>query len=412
VNHHAPFHHGPHSQRHLAGASGGAGKARPAFVVWACGALKPRDFLALTGGGAVVLFALAWIWIVTMPMAFLDPEYPSWRAKQIMLADCDLGATLILGDSRAATGMMPAGWRGRATNLAVGGGEPIEALAALDRALRCPILPKRVILSLDAVHFTEPDLFWERTARFGFVDAGEIATLREVSHALNDVSVYELRHTDGLPSWLRDAMVRVRFPSLYFTSLVKGGVLLRWPRNRANLAASLASRGQYFFGTAAGSDTVAAEGHLLEFKPLPVLEWYFNRVLEQLDAQGIPAVFIAVPMNDATAREIAPAARDGFRSWLAGYEARYPRFHVAGDVMPHWPNALFGDGFAHLNREGATRFSIGLERCMDEAVLRSRCVQRLQAAPPNTQNDAQYGWFNDTAPDASFSVRPSSKRGS
>jgi hypothetical protein len=374
--------------------------------------MSPHRFLALMVGSAVVLFGATWLWIATMPMAYLDPEYPAWRAKQILLARCDLGEILILGDSRAATAMLPANWRTRATNLAVGGGEPIEALAALDRALRCPVPPRLVILSLDAVHFTQPDLFWERTARFGFVDADEIATLRKVSQQLGDMSIYEVRHTDGLPSWLRDVMYQVRFPSLYFTSLTKGGVLLRWPRNRAMLVATLAARGQYFFGTAAGSDIVAADGHLQEFRPLPVLEWYFNRILQQLVAHGIPAVFIAVPMNDATARAAAPCVSSTFRAWLAGYEARYPGFRVVGDVMPHWPDAWFGDGFAHLNPEGAARFSTGLEQCLDAPVLRAECVQRLQAAPPNTQNDAQYGWFNATAPEASFNVRPSSKRGS
>jgi hypothetical protein len=397
-----------------ADAPGLSNLARPnsARPIWLHHPMPPRDFLVMVGGGAIVLFGLTWLWIAIMPMAFLDPEYPSWRAKQMLLASCNLGDILILGDSRAATAMMPASWRVRATNLAVGGGEPIEALAALDRALRCPAPPRRVILSFDAVHFARPDLFWERTARFGFVDADEIATLRDVSHRLGDLSIYELRHTDGLPSWLRDAMYRVRFPSLYFTSLAKGGVLLRWPRNRATLVATLAARGQYFFGTAAGSDIVAADGHLPEFRPLPVLEWYFNCILQQLAAHGIPAVFIAVPMNDTTAFAAAPGVSSTFRAWLAEYEARYPGFRVVGDVMPHWPDALFGDAFAHLNPEGAVRFSSGLEQCLDAPVLRAECVQRLQAAPPSTQNDAQYGWFNGTAPDASCNVRPSSKRGS
>jgi hypothetical protein len=372
--------------------------------------MSPGGFLAMTGTSAVVLFGLVWLWVVTMPLAFLDPEYPSWRAKQMLLANCDLGDILILGDSRAASGMMPARWPVLATNLAVGGGEPIEALAALDRAIRCPAPPRRIILSLDAVHFTQTDLFWERTARFGFVDSREIATLRDVSHKLGDLSIYELRHTDGSPSWLRDAMYQIRFPSLYFSSLMKGGWFLRWPRNEANLAANLASRGHYFFGTASGSSTIAAEGHMREFRPLPVLEWYFNRILEQLEARHIPAVFIAVPMNESTARQVPPEVAVAFRAWLAGYEARYPGFRVAGDVMPHWPDANFGDGFAHLNPEGAQHFSVGLGRCLEEKALTASCIQRLQAAPPNTQNDAQYGWFNDTAPDASTNVRPSSKR--
>lgn len=376
------------------------------------GNLSPAGFLALTGTSFVVLFGLIWLWILIMPLAFLDPEYPSWHAKRLLLAACDLGDILILGDSRAATGMMPVQWRVRSTNLAVGGGEAIEALAAFDRAMKCPTPPKRIILSMDVIHFTHPDLFWERTARFGFLDGDEIATLRRVSHALNDVSVYELRHTGGLPSWLRDTMYRIRFPSLYVGSLLKGGLVLRWPRNLKNLEASLASRGHYFFGTANGSSTVAADGRLRRFHPLPVLTWYFNRLLEQAGERGISIDFVAVPMNEATARQVDPEVHHAFRTWLAGYEARYPGFNVAGEAMPWWPDRFFGDGFAHLNPDGATRFSVALGQCLEEPELSSGCVQRLQAAPPNTQNDAQYGWFNGTGPDASTSVRPSSKRGS
>jgi hypothetical protein len=184
-------------------------------------------------------------------------------------------------------------------------------------------------------------------------------------------------------------MVQVRFPSLYFTSLVKGGLVLRWRRNQENLTAALASRGHYFFGTAAGSSIVAAEGHMREFRPLPVLEWYFDQVLRKLEAHAIPAMFIAVPMNDATAHQLSPGLRDGFRAWLATYEARYPRFRVEGDVMPHWPDALFGDGFAHLNPGGAARFSSELEHCLEAQPARAACIQRLQAAPPRTQNEAQ-----------------------
>jgi len=377
-----------HRTRYPVGAVKAPADTGPAGIAWSRRSLTPGVFLVLAAGGFVVLFGLAWLWVLAMPMAFLDPEYPAWRAKEIMLAECDLGNTVILGDSRAAAAMMPALWRVPATNFAVGGGEPIEASAALTRALRCPDPPERVILSLDAAHFAEPDLFWERTAHFGFLDGAEIATLRRVSHDIGDQSVYELRHTDGLPSWLRDQMVRARFPSLYFSSLMKGGLFLRWRRNRQTLDATLAAHGQYFFGTASGSNIVAAEGHMHAFRPLPVLEWYFNRILQQLDARGIPAVFIAVPMNDATYRQIPPVVRTGFRAWLAGYEARFPRFRVAGEVMPHWPDAYFGDGFAHLNPEGAARFSGALGRCL-EVELTAPCVQRLQDAPPNTQKDAQ-----------------------
>jgi hypothetical protein len=72
-----------------------------------------------------------------MPLAFLDPEYPAWLAKEQMLARCDLGQVLVVGDSRAAVDIEPTLLPVRATNLAVGGGESIEAYSVVRRALAC-----------------------------------------------------------------------------------------------------------------------------------------------------------------------------------------------------------------------------------------------------------------------------------
>ncbi|HYZ21562.1 MAG TPA: hypothetical protein VE690_05330, partial [Rhodopila sp.] len=157
--------------------------------------------------------------------------------------------------------------------------------------------------------------------------------------------------------------------------------------------------GQYYFGMQSGSDTVAAEGHLAAFQPLPILDDGFNRLLSLLDSLGIDTVFLAMPVNDATWNAEPQAVRERFRAYLASYERRYTRFHVITDTPAHWPNRYFGDQFCHLNPEGAERFSTLL-------------AQRLQAAPPSTQKDAQNGWFSATDAEASRSVAPISKRGS
>ena len=83
-------------------------------------------------------------------------------------------------------------------------------------------------------------------------------------------------------------------------------------------------------------------------------------------------------MNEATSRVVRPEIREQFAAYLAGYAARYPNFSIVGEVMPHWPDRLFGDGFSHLNPDGAAA----------SARLRP-LAQRLQAAPPSTQNEAQ-----------------------
>jgi hypothetical protein len=381
--------------------------------------MRSGRYLLVLGATAVLSLAAVWLFVAAAPLAFLDPEYPYWQAKLDLLHRCDLGTVLVVGDSRAAVDIIPARLGIAASNLAVGGGEAIEAYAAVRRALACPEPPRRVIVSIDAGHFVRPDLFWDRTVRYGFLDPTDLRELGAVSEKLGDVSLLDQKRGDGLPRGLRATLYAWRFPGLYFGSLLRGGVVARWWGNSAALAAGIAARGQYFFGTAAGSDAVAIEGHLDEFTPLPVLDAYFDRALALLAARRIPVDFIAMPLNQETALAVRPALRVGFAAYLAGYAARYANFHILGPLLPAWDDAWFGDEFAHLNPAGAALFSARLGDCLRARLDNGEsddCAAldqpRLQAAPPSTQNDAQWGWFNGTGRDASASVAPSSKRGS
>jgi len=170
----------------------------------------PVRYLLVLGGTFAAGLAVAWLWVAAMPLAFLDPEYPYWRAKQELLARCDLGRVLVLGDSRAAVDIIPSRLPVPATNLAVGGGEAIEAHAVLTRALACPGHPSRVVLSFDPWHFVHPDLFWERTVRFGFLGLSELQALRRTGERLGDASFSAPHAPDGLPGPVRDLLYAAR----------------------------------------------------------------------------------------------------------------------------------------------------------------------------------------------------------
>ncbi|MBS0559343.1 MAG: hypothetical protein JSR21_04745 [Proteobacteria bacterium] len=341
------------------------------------GEIGAGRYLAVMGVTFALGLAAAWAWVVAMPLAFLDPEYPYWLAKQRMLAACDLGSVLVLGDSRAAVDVIPARLGASAANLAVGGGEAIEADAALSRALACPDPPRRVVISFDPWHFVHADLFWERTARFGFLSLAELRALRATGERLGDASFAAPRNPDGLAGPLRDLAYAARFPPLYGASLAKGGVVLRLASNRRALAAGLAARGQYYFGTGAGSDAVALDGAMTGFVPLPVLDAYFGTILARLAARGIPADFVAMPVNEETARSMSPAMLAGFAAYLRGWEARYPGFRVVGPLLTAWPDRYFGDGFGHLNPQGAALFSDWFAGC-----LAARMAGGEACAPP------------------------------
>jgi len=326
---------------------------------------RVRYFLIMASS-CLVSFTVVWIWVAMMPMAFLDPEYPYWRAKQMLLERCDLGQIVILGDSRAASGIIPSVARMTVTNLAVGGGKPVEALAAVRRMLACPQRPERVIISFGPTHFMRPDLFWERSVRFGFLDLHDLREVAAMSQLTGDWSVYEARQTDGLPPRWRAWLHGARFPGLYFSSVLKGGVFLRWFQNNEALRTGVAARGHYHFGTDPGSHGVAAEGHLPAFMPAKVLDHAFDLLLSRLSAAGIAMEFVAMPVNQSTWDHVPPAVRDGFDTYLRAYASKYPAFTIAGPTMLPWPDRWFGDAFSHLNPEGAARYSRWFARCLAE----------------------------------------------
>jgi hypothetical protein len=358
-----------------------------------------RRYLLWFALALMLSFGLVWGWVAVAPMAFMDTEYAAWRAKLAMLQRCDLGEVMVLGDSRPAADILPERLPVRTDNLSMGGAKAIEALSLLRRALACPAWPRLVIISLDPGHFSRPDMFWERSVRFGIVTAAEVAELRGATRQTGDWSVYGSQGLDLVPLRVREWLYRVRFPPLYFSSLAHGGGAARWWRNQRFMDAVVAGRGHYYFGTDPGNSVVTLDGHMDAFRPLPVLDFYFDRLLATLDRAGIEAWFVAMPFNQTTWLEVKPALLAGFTAYLAGYERRYRHFHVISPVMPHWPDRFFGDMFSHLNPMGAERFSDLLG-------------QRLQAAPPSTQNEAQKGWLSETGAEAPDKVVPISKRGS
>ncbi len=319
--------------------------------------LSPRAWCAAMAAGAGGSFLLLWAWIAFVPLAYLDPEYPFWLAKQRMLRACDLGEVAILGDSRAAVGILPALLPVPATNLAVGGGKPVEALAVVRRMLACANPPEHVVISIDPGHFMKPDLFWERSVRFGLMRRADLAELAALSAATGDWSVHEARQTDPLPPVWRANLYAIRFPPYFFNSVLKAGGFLRWWSNRAALEQGFASRGQYYFGTDPGSAGVALDAMLETFQPAPVLDAAFDRLLVLLADRGITAWFVPMPVNEATWRATNPVVPAGFTAWLDAKAGDHPNLRVMAPVEAYWPDAWFGDGFAHLNRAGAERFS-------------------------------------------------------
>jgi hypothetical protein len=315
-----------------------------------------RRYLAISVLTFVCLFGLVWLYMLTMPMAFMSRDYPRWVAKRTMLAGCDLGSVSILGDSRAFTGIDPRQLPFAASNFAFSGSSPIEGYFALQRLLQCPNRPQAVVIGYSAGQFAGDPYYWSVGAYSGILNFADMQQVRSEGAALHDDEIDALRRGDHLAPLVREAFFAVRFPSVYFSSLVDAFIFGRYAHNRAAALQILADRGHSFMGTAAGSHDVAGEVMYPSFVASPVVNSYFTAMLSALAKDRIPAVIVSLPINDSTCRAMSRALRPGFSRYLRSTIGTFPAARFAGPVMPCWPDQLFGDA-THLNAAGAAVYT-------------------------------------------------------
>ena len=327
---------------------------------------SPGRYLLVAGFVLALGFGFAWFWSARMKLAFLDPEYAAWNAKQELVANCDLGNLMVIGDSRADAGIMPNGLAGHGINIAVGGAKPVELYFFLQHALACPNMPRKVILSIDAGHFNSLDTFWDRSARFGTFTVPDLRLIEQVAQRTGDRSLFTEHRSDGFPWFLRDWLYAHSFPTLNFASMVRGGMFLRYSNNLAQKRLTLRDRGQHLFGDAPSDDTLAEEATLPRFTVLPLERWFFDRMIAQMQARGIVVDFVVAPINQSTAARMSPDLPKTFAAFLDATARRYPNFHVLIGPIPSLPDRFFGDVFAHLNQAGAKHFTATVARALHD----------------------------------------------
>ena len=202
----------------------------------------------------------------------------------------------------------------------MGGGEAIEALSLLHRALACPSPPRLVIISLDPGHFSRPDMFWERSVRFGFVtdaDIADVAARRPGKPAIR--RSMSRNSSTGCRSGCATGCTGSAFRRCIFPAWRMAACSCAGASNQRWLAETLAARGHYYFGTDPGS-TASSRWMATWTRSgrLPILDHYFDRLLAELDRRGIEARFIAMPVNQTTWHEVNPAVRDRVRRVSGG----------------------------------------------------------------------------------------------
>jgi hypothetical protein len=297
---------------------------------------------------------------------FQESGYPVWAAKFNIIKDCDFGSTVLLGDSRAQAAFMPTRLSSKATNLGFGAATPLELFIVASNLFDCPNRPDRVMVSLASVEFTLVQPFlWENGARYGFFNFKDLRRIAAAADNLNDLSLQHTETRDGQQGLLRDVIYGFHFPSIYLNSLIQSRVFGRHDLNLRLLFEASVNRGFLPFPPRGDPSLPGREVGHVEFQPLPIQNYFFDRLLALAQEKGIDIDFVAAPVNSTTINEISPSFQAGFTTYLRDFQARYKGFHVVSPLFYVAPLAAFGDP-EHLNVLGAERFTDGLASCLDK----------------------------------------------
>jgi hypothetical protein len=316
-------------------------------------------FLAWFGIAFMGAFGLVWIYVASMPMAFLSRDYPLAIAKRTLIDECRSESVAVFGDSRTLAATVPDDMPIPVTNLAQSGSSPIETFFAVRRLLRCATAPKAVVIAHGALKFSSDSDYWTSFVRNGFLDYADMREVDRDAASLHDTEIQDLLPSDQIKPTLREFLYSIRFPAFYFDSLIHGFVAARWQHNRNALRENLSSSGHSLFGTGSGSSEIAGEGPNSNFRASPLIDLYFSRTLEMLSERGVKVIFVSIPVNHATYAQMPARLSDSFGVYLRSKAAQFANLHVVGPTIPCWPDEFFGDAW-HFNARGAELYSRAL----------------------------------------------------
>jgi hypothetical protein len=161
--------------------------------------LSFRGFAALAGVTFIVTWGIVWLYIAAFPMAYQSRDYPLMRAKEQLLAQCRPNAVVVFGDSKVVAGVLPNVINIPVENLAFPAATPVETYFFTKRLLRCPDLPRLVVIAHSASQYPQDKFFWSILTSAGVLDTSEIRSVEADAHALGDDELERAERPSAVP---------------------------------------------------------------------------------------------------------------------------------------------------------------------------------------------------------------------
>lgn len=349
-----------------------------------------RNFIIL----AIPLIVMC-VYTFFCPMYFMATEYSMWQEEKEYVKGGEDADVLILGDSRAKSGIIPellmsqdkpsasqssaAGNSASQSsaeenndnqsiengnsddytsiyNAAIGGATPIEMYYALETYLENHKAPEKIILIFAPYHMCDIDN-WEQTLYYNYLSVPqEMKVYCEAVKLGEEKIAYK---------WAPCSMLsyKLRLPNKFLSAQYNAGFFKRYDENMKKKNAVIADKGYTVFGTDNGNSGLSYEVHHKEFDYSELVVSYYKRLLELMEKSDTKVYIIQSPVNTESFEKITPEFKKGYADMLNELTDGKD-FYVETELFPY-DNKYFGDN-NHLNRSGAEVFTAAVREIVKD----------------------------------------------
>ncbi len=304
--------------------------------------------------GKVILILLPvialWVFLAAFPMNYMDGEYSLYnQTKDYIYGQTDLNPSdiIVLGDSKAKSGVLPSELSDRCFNLAQGGSTSVEAYFTLKNYMEHMGVPKTVILSESAYHFSSFDGFWSRDIYFGFLNSKEACEVIDQAESFDETEVLNSNGEKGKWTLLE---YKIKSPTKYMSALVNALKEDRLTINRSAYADMVNRKG---FKTFVSWWPTSGEYDMDRLIILQTLDSYYRKTIDLCIENGIEVYSLNMPLI-ATTYEDCKKIWQPFSEYFVQLKQDYAGFdnvHIETDFASY--DEKYFDDADHLNEAGA-----------------------------------------------------------
>ncbi len=303
-----------------------------------------RNFILIS----IPLFVLC-VLAYVLPFAYMSTEYVIWYEEYANSDSPAIDAkTVLVGDSRAKSSILPALLHEDTYNIAIGGATPMEMYYATRNYIEKNGAPQNAIVTFAPYHFCDIDN-WDQALYYNFLKPGEVFEIYTKALELKDPVITKKGRIGEMVSY------RLRLPSKYLSQMYEGKFTGNLSSNQERFDQIRGDLGYCEFGNAAGDDGLTHECYHEYFDYIPIVTLYYDRLLKLLIDNNVNVVVVQPPINQASSDGMHQEFLDGFTGYMEDIAEKYPQITVFPEI-PVYDNIYFGDSI-HVNRKGAALFT-------------------------------------------------------